>query len=216
MPTNARLAILHTTPVTIQSLGALCARLLPGVEVTHYLDESILRQINREGGITPAVRFRFQTLIALAAAAKPDVILSACSSVGGMLEEAQALFDIPLKRIDEPMARAAAQRDGSVVVCATVASTLGPTSELLGRFLPEGKRMDTLLIAEAGALLAAGDKEAYLNLIASRLGAAAETYETVVLAQASMADAVLRLPEQMQSRFLTSPEMGIAALADLL
>lgn len=216
MPTQTCLAILHTTPVTIQSLGALCARLLPDVAVYHYLDDSILRQINREGRITPGVRFRFQSLIALAAAAKPDVILSACSSVGGMLEEAQPLFEIPLKRIDEPMARAAAQREGSVVVCATVASTLKPTSELLKRFLPVGKQMDTLLIAEAGALLASGNQEAYANLIASRLGEAAERYDTVVLAQASMADAVLRLPESVRGKFLTSPEMGIAALRALL
>ena len=70
MTKPARLAILHTTPVTIQSLGELCRRLLPGVEVSHYLDDSILRQINREGGISAGVRYRFQSLIALAAAAK--------------------------------------------------------------------------------------------------------------------------------------------------
>ncbi len=211
---TGRLAILHTTPVTISSLGALCARLLPGVEVSHYLDDSILRQINREGRIAPGVRYRFQSLIALAAAGRPDVILSACSSVGGMLEEAQELFDIPLKRIDEPMARAAAARNGSVVVCATVASTLGPTDELLRRFLPAARPADTLLMAEAGALLASGDKEAYLRLIADRLEEAAGKYDTVVLAQASMAEAVALVPQGLRDRFLTSPEMGIAALKE--
>lgn len=213
---TARLAIVHTVPVTIASLTELCAKLLPGVEVSHYLDDSILKQINREGGISAGVRYRFQSLIALAVASKPDVILSACSSVGGMLEEAQELFSIPLKRIDEPMARAAAQREGSVAVCATVQSTLGPTSELLRRFLPEGREMETVLIEGAGALLNSGDREGYLNLIASKLGDAAARHDTVVLAQASMADAVQRLPEELQGKFLTSPVSGVSALKELL
>ena len=213
---TARLAIVHTVPVTIASLTELCAKILPGVEVSHYLDDSILKQINREGRISAGVRYRFQSLIALAAASKPDVILSACSSVGGMLEEAQELFSIPLKRIDEPMARAAAEREGTVAVCATVQSTLGPTSELLRRFLPEGREMETVLIEGAGALLNSGDREGYLNLIASKLGDAAARHDTVVLAQASMADAVQRLPENVQGKFLTSPVSGVSALKELL
>jgi len=213
MSKQPRLAILHTTPVTIASLAALCSRLLPGVKVNHYLDDSILQQINAEGCISAGVRYRFQSLIALAAASKPDVILSACSSVGGMLEEARELFSIPLVRIDEPMAQNAAARKSNIVVCATVKSTLEPTLALIRRYADPAIEVESLLIAEAGKLLSTGDKEAYLSLIASRLTEAAEKCETVVLAQASMAEAVQRMPEALQSRFLTSPEAGIAALA---
>ena len=216
MPHTPRLAILHTTPATIASLGALCARLLPGVAVNHYLDDSLLPQINREGRISPGVRYRFHSLIALAAASQPDVILSACSSVGAVLEEAQELFPIPLRRIDAPMAQAAAARPGSVVVCATLASTLGPTSELLRRYLPPERPVDTLLIAEAGPLLAAGDQAGYLSAIAARLGEAAAAHDTVVLAQASMAQAAASLPQAVRGKFLASPESGIAALRPLL
>lgn len=209
-------AIVHTVPVTIKSLGDLCAATLPGVEVRHYLDDSILKQINREGCISPSVRWRFEGLVALAAAGKPDVILSACSSVGGMMEEARALCTMPVLRIDEPMAQEAARRTGSIVVCATVASTLGPTGELIRRYVGEDRQVDTLLISEAGALLSAGKQEEYLSLIASRLGEAAATHDVVVLAQASMAQAVERIPQEMQGKFLTSPESGVAALKPCL
>lgn len=216
MSSQPRLAILHTTSVTIQSLTALCSRLLPGVRVSHYLDDSILQQINAEGSISAGVRYRFQSLIALAAASKPDVILSACSSVGGMLEEARELFSIPLLRIDEPMARSAAAQKCSIMVCATVKSTLEPTLALIRRYADPSIEVRSMLIAEAGKLLSTGDKEAYLSLIASRLTEAAEKYETVVLAQASMAEAVQRMPEELRFRFLTSPEAGIAAVAAYL
>lgn len=212
MSSQPRLAILHTVPVTISSLSALCIRLLPGVKVNHYLDDSVLQQINSEGGISAGARYRFQSLIALAAASKPDVILSACSSVGGMLEEARELFSVPLVRIDEPMARIAAEKKTSIMVCATVKSTLEPTLELIRRYADPACEVQSMLIAEAGKLLAAGDKEGYLALIASRLGEAAEKCGIVVLAQASMAEAVQRMPEELQSRFLTSPESGVAAL----
>lgn len=210
-----RLAIIHTTPVTIASMGQLCARLLPGVTVNHYLDDSLLQQINREGGISASVRYRFQSLIAVAAAAQPDVILSACSSVGGMLEEARAMFSMPLLRIDEPMARLAAQRPGSIAVCATVQSTLGPTGKLIRRYVGEDRVLNNVLIEGAGALLASGDREAYLALIASRLGEAAAAHDTVVLAQASMAEAVQRMPQELHAKFLTSPESGVSALREV-
>lgn len=213
MSPQPRLAILHTTPATIQSLTALCNRLLPGVKVNHYLDDGILQQMNAEGCISTGVRYRFQSLIALAAASKPDVILSACSSVGGMLEEARELFSIPLVRIDEPMARNAAAKKSNIVVCATVKSTLEPTLMLIHRYADPVIKVESLLVAEAGELLSGGDKEAYLSLVASCLTGAAERCETVVLAQASMAEAVQRMPEALQSRFLTSPETGIAALS---
>jgi len=207
-----KLAIVHTVPVTISSLGTLCAEKLPGVQVSNYLDDSILKQINAEGGISPSVRYRFQSLIGVAAAARPDVIFCACSSVGDMLEEARELYTMPLVRIDEPMAQQAAAQQGSIAVCATVQSTLGPTTGLIRRYIRPDQQLDTILIEGAGKLLASGDKEAYLALIASRLGEAAATHDVVVLAQASMAEAVQRMPEELRGKFLTSPVSGVSAL----
>ncbi len=214
MNASPRLAIIHTTPATIDSLGRLCASLLPRVKVNHYLDDSILQQINAEGRISPACRYRYFALLQVAAAAKPDAILSACSSVGELLEEARDICPMPLVRIDEPMAREAAARPGSIVVCATVPSTLGPTTALIRRYAA-GQTIDTLLIAEAGPLLARGDREAYLAAIAARLDEAAAGHDTVVLAQASMAAALDRVPREKHSRFLTSPESGIRGLRSI-
>ncbi len=210
-----KLVIIHTTPFTVQSLGTLCAKLLPGVKVNHCLDDSVLQEINAEGRITPSCRYRFFALIGVAAAARPDAVLSACSSVGGMLEEARAIFPVPLARIDEPMARIAAGREGSIAVCATVQSTLGPTTELIRRYAGGERSVNTILLAEAGKLLAAGDREGYLDAVAARLGEAASGNGTVVLAQASMAEALERIPAELRGRFLTSPESGVSALRPL-
>lgn len=215
MNSGKRLAIIHTTPFTISALSSLCARLLPGVGVNHYLDDSVLKEINAEGRITASCQYRFFSMLSVAAAAKPDAILSACSSVGDMLEEARAVFSMPLMRIDEPMAKAAAEREGSIAVCATVQSTLRPTTKLIRRYAGESSTVDTLLIREAGKLLASGERNAYLDAIAARLGEAAKAHDTVVLAQASMAEALERIPQSLHRKFLTSPESGVGALRKL-
>lgn len=210
-----KITVIHTTPATIASLGAVIARILPGVYVSHCLDDSVLRQINEEGYISAGARYRFHQLVHLAAASKPDAVLCACSSVGGMLEEAREFVSVPLVRIDEPMAKAAAQRSGSIAVCATVKSTLEPTLELIRRYAGEDRRIDAVLISEAGKYLNS-DKRKYLEIIGGRLTDAAAKYDTVVLAQASMAEALDHLPVELKTVFLTSPESGVSQMRGIL
>ena len=45
-----KLAIIHTTAVTIEPLGALAAEMLPGWQVINFLDDSILPQLRESGG----------------------------------------------------------------------------------------------------------------------------------------------------------------------
>ncbi|MBR4235104.1 MAG: hypothetical protein IKR85_03470 [Clostridia bacterium] len=208
------LAVLHTTPSTISSISEICQNLLPGVRVDNYLDESVLRQINAEGEISCGARYRFYEIVSLAAAAKPDAILCACSSVGGMLEEARSFVSVPLFRIDEPMARAAAERRGRTVVCATLASTLNPTLEIIARYAPDAQKPEALFISEAARYMSA-DRERYLSTIASALEDAVLKFDTVVLAQASMAQAAQRLPLTLREKLLTSPESGVAQLKEV-
>ena len=213
---NNQIAILHTTPATVTGLKPVCERVIPGVPIYNYLDDSLLPQINREGGVSEDVKRRFAGLVALAAAAGPRAILSACSTVGGLIEELRPQYTIPLLRIDEPMAEQAGACQGKLMVCATLPSTLGPTLELIQRKRGGGENVDHLVITEAGALLAAGRQEEYLRCIADALGDAARTHDLVVLAQASMAQALALLPPEQRGKFLTSPESGISALKEYL
>lgn len=210
-------AIVHTTPATIVSMKDMLARIAPELTVLNYLDDSLLPQINSEGGISEAVAYRFFSLAQGAALAAPDAMLCACSSVGELVERAQAMLRVPFLRIDEPMAQQAAARGGRVVVCATLPSTLGPTRRLIARHV---ERLDTqielvdLLIDGAGALLTKGDFGGYDALLQERFLRLADEADAFVLAQASMARATGGLPEALQAKFLTSPESGLKALAD--
>ena len=156
-------AVIHTTPVTIPVISKLAEKYCGGMEIVNLLDDSMLAEINRAGGITEGVKYRLNTLLVIAQSMKADCVFCACSSIGGAFEEGGELLSIPVLRIDEPMAQQAAQY-ARVGVAATLQSTLGPTTELIRRkALQAGRevRIETQVIEGAGALLTQGRGEVY-------------------------------------------------------
>jgi Asp/Glu/hydantoin racemase len=212
-------AVIHTTPVTISGLKPLFEKQLSEVEMVNFLDETLLKEINKENKITDSVRYRFHTMVISAAMSKPDAILCACSSVGGLLEKARSLIDVPALRIDEPMTRQAVKQGTKIGVAATLNSTILPTLDLLNRQAEKvGKHIETqaLVIIEAGPLLASGKTEEYNRLISQKLQILLDNNDLVLLAQASMAGALKLLDHWEQLPVLTSPQSGVAALKDII
>lgn len=196
--------IIHTTLVTIPTIKKLITERTKDVEIINLLDDSILPEINRAKGLTQGVRYRVSTMLAMAATTGADGILCACSSIG-------ELVPIPAMRIDEPMAEAAAAYS-KIGIAATLHSTILPTTRLIEKKAAERGRspaIHTRVIEEAGSLLAEGREEEYDNLAASELTKLSKENEIVVLAQASMARALRKLPEDMRDKFLTSPVSGV-------
>ena len=209
------LAIIHTTAGTITSLNQLAKQYLKDVNISNLLDDSILPEINRAKAFTEQVQKRFSNLVENAISAKADVLLSACSSIGPLLEEAGEKLDIPAIRIDEAMAEQACAYD-SITIMATLESTLGPSTDLIERKAQShGKSLsiDSLVITEAGKMLNDGDYDAYKKIIAEEIVKASETSSCIVLAQASMAAALDLVPEDKKTvPVLTSPVAGIQSL----
>jgi hypothetical protein len=211
--------IINTTPVTVNSLKPLTDELLKGCTIYNLMDDSILPQISDGGGITESVRFRVHSLVMSATTMKPDAILCACSSIGGLIESSGQLTDIPLFRIDEPMTGEAVEKGAKIGVAATLFSTLEPTRALIARKAEEAGRVVTLesmLINGVGGLLSAGREQEYDRLVSLGLMELKSRSDIVVLAQASMARALCRVPEDERGKFLTSPRSGILAVKSFL
>ncbi len=213
-----KVAVIHTTPVTIPALKKEILAACGQVEVINLLDDSMLPEINQSGKITPDVRYRLHTLMLLAQSAGADAVLCACSSIGGIFEEGRALLSVPALRIDEPMAERAAAFH-KVGVAATLQSTIGPTTELIlckAAALGREIAVDAKVIDNVGTLLAEGREALYDQIVGDELRKLACNNDVVVLAQASMARAVAGFGEEERQRFLTSPVSGVAALAKRL
>lgn len=214
-----KLAIIHTTPSTIASMKQLAEELIPNCEVINFMDDSILPELRHNGGQLSAVEPRWLQYATFAEQLGATCVLSACSSVGPLVTKAQRSLGIPALRIDEVMAEEAILRGRTIGVAATLQTTLGPTTELLRDKAKQANKEVTIvpkLVSEAYERLMAGDSDGHDALLAERLQSLADATDVVVLAQASMARAVERLPESIKSHFLTSPRLGMERVASVM
>jgi hypothetical protein len=214
-----KLVIIHTTPVTVVGLKEITSEYLKDCSVYNLLDDSILPEIIKSGGITEGVKYRFNNLLMSATTIKPDIILCACSSIGELAENGRYLTGIPVLRIDEAMAEEAVLKAEKIGIAATLPSTLGPTERLLqrkGRELNKRVELQAELIEDVNRLLSENREDLYDLIVSEKLIELSKMNDIVVLAQASMARALLKIPAELQSKFLTSPKSGIGLAKKLL
>jgi hypothetical protein len=75
---------------------------------------------------------------------------------------------------------------------------------------------DSILVSDAYQRLISGDKRGHDTILAEALTVLADKVDVVVLAQASMARVIAFLPAEIQSKFLSSPRLGMARMKQLL
>jgi hypothetical protein len=144
-------------------------------------------------------------------------VLVTCSSIGEAAEQAGAQVDVPVLRVDAPMAadavRIAADGRGRIAVLATLESTLGPTGRLVERAADGAPvTVTTTVVPGAAERADAGDRNGADELIAAAVRAA--DADVVVLAQASMAGAAASAGVHVP--VLISPPGGVRLLLDTL
>jgi Asp/Glu/hydantoin racemase len=217
--TMTKLAIIHTTPATVDTMKALATEMLPGCEVVNFVDDSILPQLGKNGGDLDEVEDRLVHYARFAEQVGADVILEACSSVGEAVTQMQSAVSIPIVRIDDGMAEQAVQRGEHIGVAATLLTTLQPTTRLLhAKADAAGKdvQITPLLIEGAYQKLMAGDREGHDNLLVEKLQELARMVDVIVLAQASMARVLPRLSTAGQDKVLVSPRLAMERVRNII
>ncbi|MEV8592509.1 aspartate/glutamate racemase family protein [Streptomyces sp. NPDC052012] len=203
------LALLHTSPVHVPVFDALRDEAHPGLELRHVIDEELLRRARLDGPDSVAGDVRARVRDAVGSGAR--AVLCTCSTIGGVAEAASAGMDVPVLRVDRPMAAVAVGTGRRIVVLAALESTLRPTAALIDEEAGRAGRpaeVRTLLVDEAWDLFAVGDNAGYVRRIADAADAVTGA-DVIVLAQASMAPA-----EHLTTtgiRILSSPRQGLAA-----
>ncbi|MFF2327360.1 MULTISPECIES: arylsulfatase [unclassified Streptomyces] len=202
------LALLHTSPVHVPVFDALRDTDHPGLALRHLVHEDLLTRARKSS--PQAVAGEIRALLAGVVAEGAAAVLCTCSTIGAVAESAGATLGVPVLRVDRPMAAAAVGR-GRVVVLAALADTLAPTLALLAE--EAGERpfdVRTVVVEGAWARFESGDRDGYLDLVAAAADAVTDA-GVIVLAQASMADAVTRTATRVP--VLSSPRPGLAAAA---
>lgn len=213
-----KIGVIHTTKATVDSLTELIKSKIEDAEVYNILDDSILRDMAEEKD-TGMVRWRWLEYAKILEKLGMDIILSACSTVGGFAEEADHELRVPVLRIDEAMAEKAVARGEKIGVFATLNSTLNPTVSLIKRKAEKAGRtvsVRAVLVDGAYDALMSQNKELHDSKIAEALKGCQGEVDVIVLAQASMASAVSASLGLDQNQILTSPVLGIDRLKECL
>lgn len=213
------LALVHSTSVVVGPLGDLARELLPDVEIVHFCDDTLLRDVRTAGLLTPAVARRYVHYVASAEETGADAVMVTCSSCNRVAELARSFVGIPVFSIDEPMAEQAASCGCAVGVIATVPTTLEPTAALIGSKAGAlGKKVDvhTYLAERAFDRLRVGDTVGHDEAILEEVRELSKSVEVITLAQASMARLQPRLQAEISIPVLASPRGGFEREREVL
>jgi len=199
---------------------SLSDELLKGIDIFHMVDESLLQNTIRANQLSKTTIRRLCGYLAFAEEAGAEVIMVTCSSMGPAVELGRALVNVPVLRVDEPMAELAVQTGAKIGVAATLQTTLNPTADLIRRTASkQGKTVEVVSKLCEGAFQAviAGDTTRHDEIVSAGLNELIPQVEVIVLAQASMARVVESLPQETRSiPILSSPRLAVEHLAQFI
>jgi Asp/Glu/hydantoin racemase len=214
------LGLIHTSATLVPVFAELCNQYLPGVKVFNIVDDSLIKNTIACGELTPTTSKRVVNYAASAEEAGADFILFTCSSIGPAVETAATLSNVPVLRVDQPMADQAVQTGKRIGVIATLSTTLHPTSDLVRRRAAlAGKEIELKAVLCEGAFdaLMSGDGATHDLKVGTALKQLVNEVDVIVLAQASMARVVDSLsPEEKKIPILASPPVAMEYLRKLL
>lgn len=220
MSTRTTVGLVHAVIPAMAPMHEVLARELPDVRVLNLLDEGLLSEIERRGGLTAECIDRLACQVGLAAQAGASAVLLTCNAYTSVVDQVQARVPgTPVLAVDQVMVDQAVARASRIGVLATVPAGLEQQRGLLERTAHQiGKRIEIVpsLHPEAIAALNRGDADTHDRILLEALPGLAAQVELVLLAQASMARLEPKLPRELLVPVLTSPRLAVERLREIL
>jgi Asp/Glu/hydantoin racemase len=217
---QSTVALIHAVIPAMPPMRETLARELPEVRVLNLLDEGLLSEVERRGGLTPDCVDRLATQVGLGIQAGAQAVLLTCTAYSPVVDQVQARFpETPVLGVDQVMVDQAVERASRIGVLATVPAGLEQQRASLERAAARiGKQIEIVpsLHPQAMAALNAGDADAHDRILLEALPALAQQVELVLLAQASMARLLPKLPADLPVPVLASPQLAVARLREVL
>ncbi|MFL9657170.1 aspartate/glutamate racemase family protein [Streptomyces sp. PB17] len=213
-------AMIHAVPTAHRIAEEAFAREFPRATVWNVLDDRLLDDARRAGGLTGALRRRMLRLIGHVMDGGAQALLLTCSSYGEVVDTARALWGVPVLKSDEAMFRAALA--GPYRRIAVVASTppavpaaVAQLEALVTAVRPDRPLEIVTALSEEAAT--ADDAEAAAGHLAAALHAAGGAgADAVLLAQYSLTPARAALAELVGVPVLDGAGAAARELRELL
>ncbi len=214
-----RVAAIYTADTLVPLVKNLFREHMPSVDLVNIVDDSLIRDVIREGKVPPAVTRRLFHYYEAAADTGASVIFNTCSSIGDVAEYAKSFNRVPIVKIDDVMAEEAVEKGTTIGVLATLPTTLLPTISLLERTAAKrGKSIRIVQGLAEGAFdaLVSGNAELHDQRIRDTANRIAPSVDLIVLAQGSMARMEEALRKATGKPVLSSLRSGVVSVQRFL
>jgi len=213
-----RIALVHALRLSIDPIMTSFAADWPEARLMNLLDDSLSRDLERDGRLTPPMTERFLALGRYAHGTGAAGILFTCSAFGPCIEAVKAALPIPVLKPNEAMieeALGAGARIGLVASFRPTFPSMRPEFEEAAAL--RGLRLSLVESFAEGAMeaQAAGRREEAMERIAAA-AARCRDCDAVVLAQFSLAFAREAAAQASGRPVYTTPDAAVRRMRGLL
>lgn len=212
--------VVHAVLPALGPMRDVLARRLPDVRLINLLDEGLLSESERLGGLVPETLDRMESVIGLLQKAQVDAVLLTCTAYSTAVPEMRRRFGtLPIMAVDQTMVDKAITLGTRIGVLATVQAGLDQQVVLLNEAAARtGTAIEIVPSFHATAMdaLRRGDRDAHDRILLDALPALLERVDVVLLAQVSMSPLVAKLPANLPKPVLSSPELAADRLIEIL
>ena len=215
---NPNIALIHATYAAISPVELAFSQDWPQANITSLLAEDLTREIAKTGTQTDKIQNRISQLALFAVQANADGILYTCSAFAESIENARNNISIPVLKPNEAMFEEAIELGGGTGMLVTFEAAIpSMTQEFKQMAVSMNKNMslETHFVPGALEALIAGNPEQHNDLLA-QAAAKLPAYDTLMLAQFSMSQALKDVESLTNAKVLTSPNSAISKLKKLI
>jgi Asp/Glu/hydantoin racemase len=214
-----QIGLLHTVGFLADMFRELFLETIPDVKSFHIVDEGILKLLMEKNGLTPGIVRRVAKQAHLLMESGADLILFTCSSTSPAVDTVRHLIEIPIMKIDDPLADKAIELGEKIGVITTAKTTLKPSVDLIyAHAAQKDKTIEVVSTLETEAFQARlnGNVGEHDRIVKGAIEKLSARCDVIVLAQASMAHMVEQVQDSCGIPILASPRLCMSALKDMV
>ena len=212
------MALVSSTRAVFPSMEAAFRDVFPEAQILHLLDETLIEDFRREGGLSPHSRRKALQMALTAQEAGVDGILVTCSTLSPSVDDFRPFVRIPIVKIDEPVIEEVVQNADTVGLLATAETVLKSVEPLVLKKAREAGRKISVRPFIKGDVwpLLQKDPAAFYRAIAGAATEAAKECQAVILTQVSIGPGRDYVEEKFRNRVYASPAYAVQAIRKIL
>ncbi len=206
-----RIALISSTRAVFASLETAFKDEFPEAQILHLLDETLLEDFRRDGGISPRSRRKALEMAVTAQGAGVDGILVTCSTLSPSVDDFRPFITLPIVKIDEPVIKKVvrvAEKIGLVATAETVLKSVEPLVMEKARQNSRKVSLRKFVKGDLGPMLQR-NADAFYGEIGKVASQAARECDAVILTQVSIAPGRDYVAKELQEKVYASPAYAV-------